>query len=40
MSAAALAPTAQMLWDVDSYKEFLLNRRELITTRLNDFLSE
>lgn len=33
-------PTAQALLGVDSYKEFLRSRRELIAKRLNDFLSE
>lgn len=33
-------PTAQTLLGVDSYKEFLRRRRELIAKRLNDFLSE
>lgn len=33
-------PTASMLLGVDSYKEFLHNRRELIAKRLNDFLAE
>jgi hypothetical protein len=33
-------PTTQTLLGVESYKEFLLSRRELIVKRLNDFLSE
>lgn len=33
-------PTGQTLLGVDSYKEFLRSRRELIAKRLNDFLSE
>ncbi len=33
-------PTAQALLGVESYKEFLRSRRELIVKRLNDFLSE
>lgn len=33
-------PTAPALLGVESYKEFLRNRRELIVKRLNDFLSE
>jgi len=33
-------PTAQALLGVESYKEFLRNRRELIVKRLNAFLSE
>ena len=33
-------PTEQVLLSVDSYKEFLQNRRELIAKRLNEFLSE
>lgn len=33
-------PTVQALLGVESYKEFLRSRRELIVKRLNDFLSE
>ena len=33
-------PTAQALLDVESYKAFLQDRRELIVKRLNEFLSE
>lgn len=33
-------PTAQAFLGVESYKEFLRNRRELIVKRLNDFLTE
>ncbi len=33
-------PTEQALLGVESYKEFLRSRRELIVKRLNDFLSE
>lgn len=33
-------PTAKTLLGVENYKEFLRRRRELITKRLNDFLSE
>lgn len=33
-------PTAQKLLGVESYKDFLRRRRELIVKRLNDFLSE
>ena len=33
-------PTAQALLGVDSYKEFVRERRALIAKRLNNFLAE